>query len=620
MHPLAKRFRLPVHVFVQYFSISVFTQYTFGYSLPIVAALLTLALFIICQKHSLKNDKGSQNKTKWRGRDSLMIVALAFFAFSLVLGHHIHIGEDSYAGTIAENYIEPYSWFDAVAYICIFYVLILMVHAITQITTGPRLKNASGTAVKVSSIPLKPFLIASATIAALWLPYLLAYWPGLIFGDTLSSFNQIFGAPLSNHHPVVFTLAMKLCIQVASIIGLSHTSGIALYTIVQMTFMAICLGYLAVWFIERLGVRKQFVWLMVAIFGISPYIASYSIALWKDPVFSCSICTICVILADVVLARDVALSQFQKIALCLLSLIAMLFRNNGVYIVFALVLLLTVASIVSHVRKQSFRYASILFPLCISLAAYMVISGPVYFALHVIPTEKVESLGIPLNQMARVAALNGDMSDSDRAYMDSLLPLDQYEGKYRPTCTDMLKWDPEFNSEPLNDSFWTHWISMMIRNPKVYFEAWEIQTSGYWTVNVPAAVQNASNIYGGVPRNVYPENGIGYDITSNNLLKFETIRNVLPLSSYSITGGLVFWILIFACIVFIQNKKWQWILPILPLLLLYGTLFIACPIWYWPRYIFAAQLALPVVIVLLYRAVFTNAVHRPKAAKEASLK
>lgn len=611
MHPLAKRLRLPVHVFVLYFSISVFTQYTFGYSLPIVAALLTLALFI-CQKHSLKNDKGSQNKTMWRDRDSLTIVAIALLALSLVLGHHIHIGENPDHGTIAENFIESYSWFDAVAFICILYVLILMARAITQITIDYRLKNNPGAAVKVSSIPLKPFFVTSTVIAVLWLPYLLAYWPGLIFGDTLTSLNQIFGAPLSNHHPVVFTLTIKLCIQIASIFGLSRTSGIALYTILQMAFMAICLGYLAVWFIERLGIQKQFVWLMVAIFGISPYIATYSIALWKDPVFSCSICIICVILADAVLTREIAVSQFQKIALCLLSLTAMLFRNNGVYFVLALVLLLTATSIVSLVRKQSLGYVSILLPLCISLAAYLVISGPVYSALHVIPTEKVESLGIPLNQMARVAALNGDMSDTDRTYMDSLLPLEQYKDKYRPTLTDDLKRDPEFNSEPLSNNFWSHWISMMIRNPKVYFEAWEMQTFGYWTINVPAATQYTANIHTGVPRNVNLEYGIGYDITSKNLLSLDSARNALFLSSYSISGGFVFWILIFACTILILNKKWQWILPILPLLLLYGTLFIASPIWYWPRYIFTAQLALPVVIVLLHRAVITNNAHKPK--------
>lgn len=491
----------------------------------------------------------------------------------------------------------------------------LMARSITQITLDYRLKDNPRTVTKVSSIPLRPFFISSAAIAALWLPYLLAYWPGLIFGDTLSSFNQIFGAPLSNHHPVVFTLTMKLCLQIASIFGLSRTFGIALYTILQMAFMAICLGYLSVWFIERLGVRKQFVWFMVAIFGISPYIATYSIALWKDPVFSCSICIICVILADAVLAREAALSQFQKIALCLLSLTAMLFRNNGVYIVLILVLLLAAVFIIDHIRKQSFKYVPILIPLCISLVIYFIISGPVYSALRVAPTEKVESLGIPLNQMARVAALNGDMSDSDRAYMDSLLPLGQYKDKYRPTCTDMLKWDPEFNTEPLNNKFWSHWISMMLRNPKVYFEAWEMQTFGYWTINVPAATQYTANIQDGVPRNVNLQYGIGYDIASKNLLGLDSMRNALPLSSYTISGGFVFWILLFACTILILNRRWQWILPILPLLLLYGTLFIASPIWYWPRYIFTAQLALPVVIVLLYRAVIAKEPHKPRATQ-----
>ena len=455
MSSLTNRLRLPIQFLILYFSADIFVRYTFGYSIPLVSALFTLALITFCH-FSRKNTTDSQHKTKWQVCGPLPIVVLALFAFSLVLGHHIHIGEDTYAGTTAENYIEPYSWFDAVAFICILYVLMLIARAITQITLDYRLKYTSGAALKVTSIPLKPFFIASAAIAVLWLPYLLTYWPGLLFTDTLSSLNQIFGAPLSNHHPIVFTLTMKLCIQIASIIGLSRTSGIALYTILQMVFMAICLGYLAVWFIERLGIRKQFIWLMVAICGISPYIATYSIALWKDPVFSCSICIICIILADAALTGEGKITQLQKIALCLLSLIAMLFRNNGVYIVLALILLLTAACIVSNLRKQSFRCIPILIPLCISFAAYLVISGPVYSALHVAPTENVESVGIPLNQMARVAALNGDMSDSDRAYMDSLLPLDQFKDKYRPTCTDMLKWDPEFNSEPLSNNFWDH--------------------------------------------------------------------------------------------------------------------------------------------------------------------
>lgn len=77
----------------------------------------------------------------------------------------------------------------------------------------------------------------------------------------------------------------------------------------------------------------------------------------------------------------------------------------------------------------------------------------------------VESLGIPLNQMARVVALDGDMSDSDRAYMDELLPIEEYRSKYRPCCTDLLKWDANFNGAALDEGFLSHWLSMLVRNP-----------------------------------------------------------------------------------------------------------------------------------------------------------
>lgn len=47
-------------------------------------------------------------------------------------------------------------------------------------------------------------------------------------------------------------------------------------------------------------------------------------------------------------------------------------------------------------------------------------------------------------------------------------------------------------------------------------------------------------------------------------------------------------------------------LPLLPFLLLYGTLFIASPIWYWPRYIVAAQFGLPAVLVVVARGMLSG--------------
>ena len=51
---------------------------------------------------------------------------------------------------------------------------------------------------------------------------------------------------------------------------------------------------------------------------------------------------------------------------------------------------------------------------------------------------------------------------------------------------------------------------MLVKNPLVYFEAWEMQTFGYWTVNHPSVVFHQGNINGGVPRTAeeFTESGV----------------------------------------------------------------------------------------------------------------
>ena len=50
-------------------------------------------------------------------------------------------------------------------------------------------------------------------------------------------------------------------------------------------------------------------------------------------------------------------------------------------------------------------------------------------------------------------------------------------------------------------TFSMHWISMGIENPIVYFESWELQTFGYWTINHPLVLLHNGNINGGAPPN-----------------------------------------------------------------------------------------------------------------------
>lgn len=551
------------------------------------------------------------------GRACCLVISLVF-SLVLVLGAHIRVTEPVIAGGICENYIEPYSAIDFVAFwvmsALVFWVLSVLVQFSCRdhrCRFGKEVlgANGEGLSIRVSSVALRALVIF-----LLYLPFFLRYCPGLFFGDTFSSFAQIMGwNPLSNHHPVAFTLMMGACIKVAGLFGFGPSAGVALLTVLQMVCIAGTFGYLSIWVTSRLGVSSRWSWLPVVLFGLSRYCALYSVALWKDPLFSCCLVLMVTMLADVVMGKDFRSGAFRLLVFGALALGVMLLRNNGLYICAALFVVLAIVVALGRLgciapMKSASRLA---LSLGFALVTCLVITGPVYSALGVVPSEDVESVGIPLAQMARVAALDGDMSESDRSYMNELLPLDRYKEVYHPSIIDPLKWNEDFNAERLKDEFWTHWASMLSRNPSIYFEAWELQTFGFWAPNVKGTDGLPDNFLMGVPYNLVADAKASTGVTFRNLLAplGDDVDVAIGLSAWSISGAVVFWLLVFSAVLLVSRGRSRFALPLLPFLLLYGTLFIASPIWYWPRYIVAAQFGLPVLLVVVARGLLSGERH-----------
>ena len=186
----------------------------------------------------------------------------------------------------------------------------------------------------------------------------------------------------------------------------------------------------------------------------------------------------------------------------------------------------------------------------------MAITSLVYKALNVAPSEKVESVGIPLNQIARVAALDGDMTENDKEYLNSMLPYESYKAIYTPTCTDNLKWNPSFNNEALENDFFNHWFSLFIQNPRAYFEPWELQTFGFWAVNQPLP-RECKNISGGVPINIsntYAADLNVYQINAENKLGHDSLRGAFTQDNYSVPISIILWELFFLSICFAYQE------------------------------------------------------------------
>lgn len=282
-----------------------------------------------------------------------MVFLSTLFSLSIVLSNHIAITGQTYSGTIGDNYISPYSLADFI----IFVAIAIASFAVVMLAYGIcRHLLAKPAKIQSTVLPLrhKPILLYAGCIALLHVPYLLAYWPGFIFGDSISSINQALGnAPYSNHHPVAYTMIIQGCMSLAHSLGLSTTSGCALYSLFQTVIMALSYSILIQWIIQRSEICKVWAIALVAAFGITPYIATYSIAMWKDPLFSAAIVVTTVLLFDFVATKG-AIAVTSKTWIPLFaseSLIIIFLRSNGIAIEALLLISLLAYAILN--RKKS---------------------------------------------------------------------------------------------------------------------------------------------------------------------------------------------------------------------------------------------------------------------------
>ena len=172
--------------------------------------------------------------------------------------------------------------------------------------------------------------------------------------------------------------------------------------------MAFAFAYMARW----ISVRGNFPFLvsviMALVFGLSSYIATYSVALWKDSLFCVCVVLFTLCLADLAWSEGSVSHKAGWIVLFLLSSLGMvLLRNNGIFVLLASALAVVALESACHDWK---KYARSILCAAMVVLIFTVVTGPVCGALGALPSERSESVGVPLSQMARVAALDGEMS------------------------------------------------------------------------------------------------------------------------------------------------------------------------------------------------------------------
>ena len=484
------------------------------------------------------------------------------------------------------------------------------------VAQAPKTMNNEEQSAVTESAPaglnLKLMFIYAGIVFLALLPLFLINFPGTM---TVDSFNQLSQArgltPLHDHHPWVHTLIIKLFYNIGYSLSNNVTVGIAAFILTQMLLVSLGLGFTAET-LASLGCGRMGAVIVIAGFILFPYHAAFTITMWKDILFALGVLIITILLYKELVA-GIRPGVADSLLFVLSSLAVCLFRHNGFYAYILCALIFAFRAIVNRRSSDAYvgKNARTAILTLVSILICLIINGPVKSGLNVQNGDFGHELAIPLQQIARVVQLNGDISDEELEELGRVNSIEYIVNNYEPGGADnMIQWLVAGDSDYVKNNkgrFLKLYLSLGLKNPNAYIMAFIDQTKGYYTTMMPeqtayyGILPNADNL------DNYPIFGAGVRIKINEILS--KLQDVLPVYAIFYSPGACLLILILMIGIEKVRGRRSMLLVFLPQLCLTLTVLIATPLVADLRYAYALMLSMPSLIVMVSTPLFCQKGH-----------
>lgn len=435
------------------------------------------------------------------------------------------------------------------------------------------------------------FLIPFAILAIIYLiVYFCCYYPALITVDTVDQIDQIFSGVYSNHQPFYHTILLGVLIRTGMSMFGNINSGVSFAAVFQIFFMAATFAFV-IYNMAKLTLASWMCALATAWYALMPFHIMYSYTLWKDVYFGAFVT--CLIIFFIRIEKKIGGAVINYIAFALCSLLICLIRSNGLFsyvfvLIFALLLM-----------RHELRLIITMFAV---IVAAFVLKHSVLSALNVTQPDTVEALSMPIQQIARVVAEEGNITPRDRALLSEVIDVERIADEYDPGISDPIK---QLIRDFGNQDYITEnkgeyallYLRTFVRNPLKYVLAWVDGTCGYWNSGYNYWVW-----YWDVENN---DHGITRIVGSEGMLHFMDdylwlFYNNRVLQVFTAMGFFV-WILLLVLAVNISDDNRCGIIACVPVFAILLSLLISSPVFSEFRYMYALFCALPVIIAISLR-------------------
>ena len=449
-------------------------------------------------------------------------------------------------------------------------------------------RDYAAPAVKERSLKGKALTLAvlTAGIFVCYLPYFYAFYPGNLSPDSLYELRMQLGLdPLSNHHPYVHQLLIKLALFIG---GGSLELGVGVYSLIQMLILSVCFA-LCVYFLGSMGVNRYIQAAVFGFFALFSVNGFYSVTMWKDVLYGA------VSLAFMMLLISQARGGREKnlpltVAVALFAFLFCIFRNNGWY-----AFLLGFPFYIICNRKNWKRLSAVF------LIVILLVSGYNHLIFDIMGMKKSatgEALSVPLQQIARTVNKNPeDLGDEDFVILSEVFSdLEGLGDIYHPNISDPVKARDTFLVEVFDEDpvrYLKSWAKIGLRHPVTYVEAFLLQCYGYWYPDVTYWIVHNDIEDNELGLEMKPErNGTRFELS---MLTRDISQNLPTAILYSL--GLMVWLMMIAAALLILKGQGKYASPIFILAGLWLTT-MASPVYCEYRYMYGFVSCVPLFLGL----------------------
>lgn len=423
-----------------------------------------------------------------------------------------------------------------------------------------------------------------------WLPYYLYQYPGIMTPDSINQFEQVLGViPYNNHHPWSHTMIFALLYKAAFAITGDMVVSVGFYTLVQMCLLSASMAF----FISTLRqqrIRPFILLLFTAFYALIPYHAVFSVTIWKDIPFAAAVLFFNCLLLRLILHKS--LRAHEMVLFLLSGMMICLFRSNGWY-----AFLVIVPFLLFFFRKQKRQ----VYPcLLVTLLLCVLIKYPVMNYFQVTQPDLIESLCIPTQQIAAVLCNDRELTTEERSLIENVVDLTYIKDLYNPTFADNMKelvraGNPKYLASHKKE-FFQLWISLGLRYPKDYLDAYIKQTYGYWYPDSFYLVAEAEGV-SATELGVSTRHLIGGPLVVKGKEIAIKLGSIVPIYGMLWSMGVACWFLLFSVGTVLVRREMSKLLCYLPSILLLLTVLIATPVATEFRYVYFMVYSMPFYLI-----------------------